>query len=82
VNKNEASRLRKASACVERVLDNLNIAQGQLYPAPLREWRDQFTGLIRQVEQLAQKIEAEVPPLPVRAPDPEGDEGDENEVAA
>jgi hypothetical protein len=62
MNKNNAARLRRAGQALDKVLDHLNQAQGGLYPAELKSYREQIQDLIRRTEKLVQRVEADTPP--------------------
>jgi hypothetical protein len=61
MNKNHAARLRRVNKHMDRVLDALHAARGELYPAELKSYRDGLEDLMDGVEALRANIVRDVP---------------------
>ena len=85
LNKNEAARIRRVQQSLEKVLDALHSAQGQLYPPGLKAYKGQIAKLIGEAEKLTEKIRVDLPrklsQMPLKLDpdhDPDFDEPAEN----
>lgn len=81
LNKNEAARIRRVQQSLEKVMDALHTAQGQLYPPGLKVYKSQIAKLISEAEKLTDKIRADLPrklaQMPLRYDEEDADEPQE-----